>query len=53
MKRFITENKGLIGVIAVCATYIFGRVILAKHYEKVNDQRIRMYELTKDDTIRG
>lgn len=50
--KFITENKGLIGVIGVCVTYILGRVIAAKHYEKVNEQRIRLYELSKNDSIR-
>ena len=43
MGKFITENKGLIGVLGVCATFIASKIITAKHYERVNEQRIKVF----------
>ena len=42
---FIKENSKLLGVITVCSTWITSRLITAKHYEHVNEQRLRMVQL--------
>ena len=44
MSDFIGKNKGLIGLLGVCLTYIGGRIIQTKHYERVNAQRISSLE---------
>lgn len=41
MGNFVDRHPKLVGVLAVCATYLGSMFIHRKHVEKVNDQRFR------------
>lgn len=45
MANFIERHPGLTGLLAVCGTYLGGMIVQRKHVEKVNDQRLKCYEI--------
>ena len=48
--KFIKENSKLLGVATVCGTWITSRLITARHYERVNEQRLRLAKLNPNVT---